>query len=285
MVGTLSGGEEAQLLQTIEMFEVITQSQPQDVQSLEILKEAYLKLGREKELIAASKRIAQAYVAMGQFSSAILEYEGILQRFPEDAETLAALGELESKANPLSAAPEPAVAGPAEESPSRTEPAKPKLSGSRTAPVELDDGKQAMHKMFVEGKVISAQQFEACWVSPDVSAAPTKVIDPFVQVLAEQGHLALDKSLRLISDKGRVGYLPLERYDVDIELARSFPKATLFRWCILPFDRMSKSILVATTNPFNKQAAAELEEHTKQRLLWYLAAPVDISKALRKIIR
>jgi hypothetical protein len=285
MVGTLSGGEEAQLLQTIEMFEVITQSQPQDVQSLEILKEAYLKLGREKELIAASKRIAQAYVAMGQFSSAILEYEGILQRFPEDAETLAALGELESKANPLSAAPEPAVAGPGEESPSRTEPAKPKLSSSRTAPVELDDGKQAMHKMFVEGKVISAQQFEASWVSPDLIASPTKVIDPFVQVLAEQGHLALDKSLRLISDKGRVGFLPLERYDVDIELARSFPKETLFRWCILPFDRMSKSILVATTNPFNKQAASELEEHTKQRLLWYLAPPDDISKALRKIIR
>jgi len=41
MVGTLTASEEAQLQQTIEMFEVITQSQPQDYQSLEILKEAY----------------------------------------------------------------------------------------------------------------------------------------------------------------------------------------------------------------------------------------------------
>ena len=56
--GTLSSSEEAQLTQTIEMFEVITQSQPQDYQSLEILREAYVKLGREKDVINTSKRIA-----------------------------------------------------------------------------------------------------------------------------------------------------------------------------------------------------------------------------------
>jgi len=75
MLGTLNPGEEAQLRQTIEMFEVITQSQPQDYQSLEILKEAYLKLNLEKEVVQTSKRIAQAYVQLGQLSSAILEYE------------------------------------------------------------------------------------------------------------------------------------------------------------------------------------------------------------------
>jgi len=47
------------------MFEVITQSQPHDYQSLEILKEAYSKLNREKDVVSASKRIAQAYVANG----------------------------------------------------------------------------------------------------------------------------------------------------------------------------------------------------------------------------
>ena len=79
------------MAQTIEMFEVITQSQPQDYQSLEILKEAYSKLGREKEVVGTSKRIAQAYVQMGQLSSAILEYETILQRFPDDPDVQAAL--------------------------------------------------------------------------------------------------------------------------------------------------------------------------------------------------
>src|SRR6516164_4008768 len=102
MASTLSPSEEAQLGQTIEMFEVITQSQPQDYQSLEILKEAYSKLGREKDVVGTSKRIAQAYVQMGQLSSAILEYETILQRYPNDSDVQNALKEIESKANNFS---------------------------------------------------------------------------------------------------------------------------------------------------------------------------------------
>src|SRR6201993_1989657 len=99
MVSTLSTSEEAQLGQTIEMFEVITQSQPLDYQSLEILREAYFKLGRKKDVASTSKRIAQAYVQLGQLSSAILEYETILQQFPDDPDVRAALKEIESKAN------------------------------------------------------------------------------------------------------------------------------------------------------------------------------------------
>src|SRR5213079_3525992 len=99
MVGSLTSAEEAQLAQTIEMFEVITQSQPQDYQSLEILKEAYVKLGRDEDVVKTSKRIAQAYILMGQLSSAILEYESILQRHPEDADVLGALADLELNAN------------------------------------------------------------------------------------------------------------------------------------------------------------------------------------------
>src|SRR5215472_10190004 len=96
---TLTPAEEAQLAQTIEMFEVITESQPSDYQSLEILKEAYSKLGREQDVAKTSKRIAQAYMQMGQLSSAILEYETILQRFPDDPDVHKALKQIESKAS------------------------------------------------------------------------------------------------------------------------------------------------------------------------------------------
>ena len=48
---------------------------------------------------------------------------------------------------------------------------------------------------------------------------------------------------------------------------------------------MSKSILVATCNPFNRQAAAELEAASKQRLLWYLAQPAEITAIIKKVFR
>ena len=46
-----------------------------------------------------SKRIAQAYLTQGQLSSAILEYETVLQRRPEDADVRAALKSIEDKAS------------------------------------------------------------------------------------------------------------------------------------------------------------------------------------------
>jgi tetratricopeptide (TPR) repeat protein len=283
MSATLSASEEAQLSQTIEMFEVITQSQPQDYQSLEILKEAYSKLGRQKDVIGTSKRIAQAYVQLGQLSSAILEYETVLQSFPDDPDVQAALKEIENKATNYSVQPAAAdLSGPAK---SGADAGRASKTAGRDAAPEIDDGRPAMYKIFVESKIITAGDFDLCWTKTDLSAPLKTVNDPFIQVLADKGLLPSDKSLKVLVDKARLGYMPLEKYDIDLDLARTFPAEICKRWCILPFDRMSKSILVATANPFNRHAAKELADATKCRLLWYLAPPPEIVKNLNKAFR
>lgn len=286
MASTLSQSEEAQLAQTIEMFEVITQSQPHDYQSLEILKEAYSKLGRETDVIGTSKRIAQAYVQMGQFSSAILEYETILQRFPNDPDVQAALKEIESKSNNVAVEPalaEPAALTKSTDTTTHTKSIR-KLSG-RSGVADVEDGRKSMYKVFVEGKVVTAADFDLCWHTTDLSLPPNGVVEPFIQILADKGVHPLEKSIKLLTDKTRIAFLPLDKYDIDIDLARSFPAETCQRWCVLPFDRMSKSVMVATANPFNQQAAKELAEATSNRLLWYLVPPVDLVKNLRKAFR
>ena len=262
------------------MFEVITQSQPQDYQSLEILKEAYSKLGREQEAIATSKRIAHAYVLMGQLSSAILEYETILQRHPDDPDVQAALKAIESKANHFP------VDSPLDSSARRSGDTMiiNKPTGRLTS-LEVEDGRRSVYKLFVDSKVITAGDFDLCWPKPDLVTPPLAVVEPFVQVLADRGILPVEKSLKLMSDKSRCAYVPLQLYDVDMELARSFSPAPCQRWCVLPFDRMSKSILVATANPFNQQAGKELSEATGQRLLWYLVPPAELTKTIRKEFR
>jgi hypothetical protein len=288
MASTLSQSEEAQLGQTIEMFEVITQSQPHDYQSLEILKEAYSKLGREKDVIGTSKRIAEAYVQMGQFSSAILEYETILQRFPNDPDVQEALKQIESKAGNVSmdaVLPEPTMlVRPAASSGHSTSTALAKKS-TRVVPTDVEDGRKSMHKIFVDGKVITAADFDLCWHKHDLSAPPNGIIEPFIQLVSDKGLFPVDKALKLLTDKTRIAYLPIDKYDIDLDLARSFPTETCQRWCVMPFDRMSKSVLVATANPFNQQAAKELAEATSNRLLWYLVPPIDLVKNLRKAFR
>jgi len=138
----LNSSEEAQLQQTIEMFEVIAQSQPNDCQSLEILKEAYTKLGREQEVINTSKRIAQAYMQMGQLSSAILEYETVLQRRPDDADVQAALQQIEDKANNV-AVQDAGVEAAA----SVSQPDMSSFQKKTRAAAEIDDGHKTLRKI------------------------------------------------------------------------------------------------------------------------------------------
>jgi tetratricopeptide (TPR) repeat protein len=265
------------------MFEVITQSQPQDYQSLEILKEAYLKLSMEKEVILTSKRIAEAYVQLGQLSSAILEYETILQRYPEDRDAMAAMAQIESKANNLhKPAPEMEPSPP----PHSSGAALANRSGAKVAAQpEVDDGRQTMFKYFVEAKLLTASDFEACWPAPSLTTPPTKTVEPFIYNLAERQLMTVDKSLKVLADRSRLAYIPLERYELDIELVRTAPRETCQRWCVAPFDRMSKSVMIATANPFNKKAAADLEESLRHRLLFYLAAPADLMRVLSKAYR
>jgi len=283
MPAPLTASEAGQLDQTIEMFEVITQSQPLDYQSLEILKEAYFKLGREPDVIGTSKRIAQAYVQLGQLSSAILEYESILQGHPDDPDVRAALAEIESRANSVMT---PVMVGEPEMMEEARSALAHAMAPAEQEPIlEVEDGRALMHRIFVEGRFMTDPDFNLYWPKADMREAVAQVQEPFVQMLHDKGVMPLEKSLRILCDKARVAYLPLEKYDVDLELARGMPRETCLRWCVLPFDRMGKWVMVATANPFNKQAATELERAGAHRLIWYLGKPAEISKLLRKVFR
>lgn len=274
MADTLTQEEQDQIQQTIEMFEVITQSQPLDYQSMEILREAYAQVQREEDVIATSKKIAAAYVQLGQVSSAILEYETLLQQSPDDQDAQTALKRLVDGSGS-------SLGGQAESGHT----AMLRRKGISINPENVDDGRDSMFKVFVDGKHITKDDFESLWMLPDMTREPDDVVDPFIQRLADKALLPVDQSLKLLSDKTRMAYLPIERYDTDIDLARAFPAEVCRRWCVLPFDRMSKSMLIVTANPFSQQAARDIAAYTDKRLVWFLGQPVEITKHLRKAFR
>src|SRR3954471_12904769 len=94
---TPSEEEHSQIVQTIEMFEVIIQTQPDDYQSLEILKEAYLKVGRTADSLKTSRRLAEAYFNSGSYTLAMQECEAILVRDANAPEILAMMGDIEAR--------------------------------------------------------------------------------------------------------------------------------------------------------------------------------------------
>src|SRR2546426_3004476 len=162
MAAQISVEEVQQLQRTVEMFEAITESQPDDYQSLEILKEAHNKLGRKEDALRISKRLARAYVKLGQISQAILEFEGIAQEFPNDPDALAALDELEKKTTQNVDSSSIAVPSLAEDSkptpPSAGAPARaPVSAGQRAKP---EDGDRVLANVLIAEKVVTLQAVE-----------------------------------------------------------------------------------------------------------------------------
>ena len=153
---------------------------------------------------------------------------------------------------------------------------KAEAKKSRADGRRIDDGRKAMYKIFVESRS-SARAILNCAGAAGVDGRRRRTWSSrSSRRLHDKGIVPVEKSLKLMSDKSRTAYLPLEKYDVDIELTRGFPAEVCRRWCVLPFDRMSKAILVATANPFNQQAVKELSEATSHRLVWYLVPPADL---------
>jgi hypothetical protein len=220
---------------------------------------------------------------MGQFSSAILEYETILQRFPEDPDVQEALNRIENQAGSLEAPPsDTIIISKPEPTPGlTTAQKKPGL----VLPRDGEDGRRSMEKIFLDTKLVAPADFEECWRLSLPVDHDTLPANPFIQLLDERNLVPIEKSLKLISDKSRAAYLPLATYDMDIDLARTYPREICRRWCIVPVDRMSKSVFVATANPFNQQAASELAQATNSRLLWYLVSPAELVRTVRKVFR
>src|SRR5438270_7756988 len=150
------------------MFEVITRTQPDDYQSLEILKEAYTKLNRTDDTLRTSRKLAEAYFNVGSYALAMQECEMLLGHDPNAPEVLAMLGDIESR---LQAAGQSVTGG------SKHGLIAKAMAGGEGGLVRLDRREQESYNLHERGeeqlaKFLIVQQFFA---EQDVTAALANV--------------------------------------------------------------------------------------------------------------
>ncbi len=196
----MSAEEHSQILQTIEMFEAITQTQPDDYQSLEILRQAYTQIGRQEEALRTTRKLAEAFFNAGLYTPALHECESILTREPNAPEILAMLGEIEAR-------------------------------------------------------------------------------------LQASGQAQLEAVLSALIDRTRFAYVPLEYYDTDRQIAPMLPEFLTLGRLFVPFDLVSRTIMVACCNPFDSAGREAVQQSVDYTISWYLARPSAISKSLQAIYR
>jgi hypothetical protein len=95
----------------------------------------------------------------------------------------------------------------------------------------------------------------------------------------------LDAALSQVIDRTKFAYVPLEYYDVDRQVARMLPDYLTLGRLFVPFDVISRTIMVACCNPFDAAGREAVQQSLDYTVSWYLARPGAIIKALQDIYR
>ncbi len=328
----LTPEEREQIFQTVEMFEVITQANPDDYQSLEILKEAYWKIGKQQEGLAVTRKLADTYMRLGQYSSALLEYEGILQQEPDSDSVQKVLAELESKLHhgksattkaaialdfgiDLSMEPEAPPQPPPTEAKPSAKPAAQQQSVPAAKPVSpqeqaslmttvstqgvpaasprraaakftLDtDGNEPLAKFLIQHRLASHEIVNASLATVRQRNSTVKEVPTVAASLLDEISKAgvdIETLLSAIIDRTKFAYAPLEYYDVDRQIVKMLPENVTLGRIVVPFDIVSRTMMIAVDNPFDAAAKAAVQQSVDYHIQWHLAQPANLIKILRE---
>lgn len=276
------------------MFEAITQTQPDDYQSLEILKEAYQKVGRHDESVRVSRKLAEAYFNSGSYTLALQECEVILLKEPNAPEILAMLGEIESRLQASGEAIakrttggliETATAG-VDGSLIDIEAGRGTHTGRVSNLHERGDDHLAkfliVQQLFSEEEVLAALE-TVKQSNKDLTGQALAV--SLLDTLCKDKVDRLEAVLSALIDRTKFAYVPLEYYDTDRQIAPMLPDYLTVGRLFVPFDLVSRTMMVACCNPFDFAGREAVQQSVDYTISWYLARPSAIVKSLQSIYR
>jgi len=294
METNIRDSEKQELLQTVEMFEAVTQADPDDYQSLDILKEAYVKLGRDEDILRISKQIARAHQKVGQVAQAILQYEGLLQKYPNDKEASDALKELEAKAKSNAGTDDSkgqaTIRKPASELGKKANTSRLPLSDVQSSRTHHDseepDADEVLCELIVKHGLLKEKDvMEVLHGLQGQNAQLTSESIRFslIQAFSDRGLLSPDQLIAFITERSNLAHMPLTIYDVQPDVVRLLPRDISFRHCTMPFDKISSTLMMATTNPFDERAKKAVQKLLEYNLQWYDCPPDEITQILKDV--
>jgi tetratricopeptide (TPR) repeat protein len=290
---TLSEDEHNQIVQTIEMFEAITQTHPDDSQSLEILKEAYQKIGKPDDSLRVCRRLAEAYFNAGSYTMALQECEAILVKEPNAPDILAMLGDLETRLQASGHAIADAANAKNQSAAGNSKDGGSLIDiGNRNGqgkPANLGDhGDEHLAKFLIVQQLFSEEAVgkslqEVQRLNKNLSGQALAV--SLLEELCHENIEKLEKVLSALIDRTRFAYVPLEYYDLDRQIAPMLPEHLTLGRLFVPFDLVSRTLMVACCNPFDAEGREAVQQSVDYTVMWYLARPGALIKSLQSIYR
>ena len=287
------------------MFEAITQTQPEDYQSLEILKEAYTKIGRHDDSLKVSRKLAEAFFNVGSYTPALHECEMILTRQPNSPEIVAMLGEIEHRLQesgqaivekskntsnlvngPFTKGEGSLVSPNVEGSLIDVDPSRGKNLG-RIANLQ-ERGDDHLAKFLIVQQLFSEEQVNGALEATKEANKDLHgqaMAASMLEELTREKPQQLEAVLSALIDRTKFAFVPLEYYDTDRQIAPMLPEYLTLGRLFVPFDLVSRTMMVACCNPFDSAGRDAVQQSVDYTVSWYLARPSSIAQTLKSIYR
>jgi hypothetical protein len=163
---------------------------------------------------------------------------------------------------------------------------KPESNG---AELKLDDdGNEALCKFLIQHRLAPEDTVRTCLdrvIKMNKNAGPEALAFSLIDEVAKSGMTSLENLLCGILDRSKFAYIPLDCYEVDRQVVKMLPESLTLARLIVPFDLISRTIMIATANPFDAQGKEAVQQLLDYNIQWHVAAPSAISRVLREAYR
>ena len=77
-------------------------------------------------------------------------------------------------------------------------------------------------------------------------------------------------------------YLPLSNYEIDPDVIESVSENVCRQFCLIPIDKIGKSLTLAMADPLNVQAIEDVELLTSCTVQTFVSTSTDIKNSIKK---
>ena len=104
----------------------------------------------------------------------------------------------------------------------------------------------------------------------------------FGEVLVELKFATEEDIAQALTAQYGFPYLPLLNYEIDQEVINSVPEHVCRQFCLIPIDKIGKSLSLAMADPLNVHAAEDIELITGCTVQTFVSTASDIREAIEK---
>ena len=101
------------------------------------------------------------------------------------------------------------------------------------------------------------------------------------EALVALKHITEEDIVQALTCQYGFPYLPLSNYEIPPEVLAAVPVDVCKKYCLIPIDKIGKSLTVSMSNPLNRQALEDVESVTGCVVQVFVSTATEIISAIK----